>query len=362
MLRADSGSPADRYRSKAAQSAALRFYRTSRAYPDQGTGHPNSYQLFLERALRLTRPGGRIGLLLPSGIATDRGSTALRRHLFERTSIDSWIVFDKRRRIFPIHRSVRFVLMSTTNGGSTTALRCRSGVTDPAELHSGGEQATLTIARSRLESWNPEHLTIPDIPDTAALSVLTDITDRVPPLSAPGGWNARFGRELNATDDRPQFAALSDRHTGLLPIVEGKQLAPFQVDVRRSRSGIPATAAAAIVEPAQSFARHRVGYRDVASATNRLTLIAAMLPAGVISTHTVFCLKTAMTDEDQWCLLGLLNSLVANFLVRLQVTTHVTTTMMSRLPVPKPPTAIADELAALSRRLAETGISEAPTE
>ena len=38
--------------------------------------------------------------------------------------------------------------------------------------------------------------------------------------------------------------------------------------------------------------RPRLAYRDVAGATNQLTLIAALLPAGCVSTHTVFCLRT----------------------------------------------------------------------
>ena len=44
-------------------AAQLRFCRLSRAYQHQGTGHPNSYQLFVERALALARPGGRVGLI-----------------------------------------------------------------------------------------------------------------------------------------------------------------------------------------------------------------------------------------------------------------------------------------------------------
>ena len=58
------------------------------------------------------------------------------------------------------------------------------------------------------------------------------------------------------------------------------------------------------------------------------TLIAALLPAGVVSTHTVFCLKGSLGEQAQYCLLALLNSLVANYLVRLQVTTHVTSSLM----------------------------------
>ena len=85
-----------------------------------------------------------------------------------------------------------------------------------------------------------------------------------------------------------------------------------------------------------------------------------MLPAAAISTHTVFCLKTRLDADSQWCLLGLLNSLVANYLVRLNVTTHVTAAHMSRLRVPRP---LADsnefkELAALARRLAKAGVTD----
>jgi hypothetical protein len=154
----------------------------------------------------------------------------------------------------------------------------------------------------------------------------------------------KFGRELNATDDRPRFVPIGSRR-GLLPIVEGKQLSPFQVDITRSTHGIMAAPLAM-----------RIAYRDVASATNKLTLIAAMLPAESISTHTVFCLKTALDERLQWALLGLLNSLVANYLVRLNVTTHVTTAIMSRLRVPKPSEADIDRLAALSKSLSHTGI------
>ena len=43
------------------------------------------------------------------------------------------------------------------------------------------------------------------------------------------------------------------------------------------------------------YERPRLAYRDVASATNRLTLIAAILPPRCVSTHTVFCLRTPLS-------------------------------------------------------------------
>ena len=322
----------------------------SPGYRNHGTGHPNSYQLFLDRALQLAKRGGRIGLILPSGIATDHGSAPMRRHLFDRTAIDTWIGFDNRRRIFPIHRSVRFVVLAATTGGLTETLRFRCGLADLRELqHDDLHRAPLALSRARIESWSPDHLTIPEVTSAAALAILTGVSDRIPALAGARGWNARFGRELNATDDRPRFVPLGSR-ANLAPIVEGKQLSPFQVDLSRSTHGIALKTAA----------RARIAYRDVASATNKLTLIAAMLPANAISTHTVFCLKSDLDEESQWCLLGLLNSLVANYLVRLNVTTHVTASLMSRLPVPRPDPRSREfnELVKLSRRLAVTGVIE----
>jgi hypothetical protein len=310
--------------------------------------------LFLERALRLARPGGRVGVILPSGIATDHGSADLRRHLLDRTAIDTWVGFDNRRRIFPIHRSVRFVVMSTTNGGSTGELRFRCGLTDPEALDGGDGAAPLTISRSRLAALSPEHLAIPEVTSAAALAIITDLSQRIPALSDASGWRVRFGRELNATDDRPHFVRRCER---ALPIVEGKQLAPFQVDVDRSAHAIDADVAAQLFDAARIHGE-RIAYRDVASATNRLTLIAGMLPAGVVSTHTVFVSKDALDSRARWCLLGLLNSLVANYLVRLWVTTHVTTALMARLPVPRPDSGshTCEQLAALAKQLSVTGI------
>jgi hypothetical protein len=332
MLRADTGSSAQRSSTRSSTACLLRYCRGS--YRHQAHGHSNSYQLFTERAVQLAKPGGRIGLILPSGIATDHGSAALRRHLFDRTAIDAWLGFDNRSRIFPIHRSMRFVVLSTTNAGSTEALRFNSGLVE-AETIDREAAASLTIARTRLEAWSPQHLTVPEIGSAAALAIVTSIFDRVPALGDVRGWHARFGRELNATEDRPHFVRVQKPARSLLPVIEGKQLAPFRVEVERSEFALPASVAMSLLPPAQ-LDRSRIAYRDVASATNKVTLIAAMLPRGTVSTHTVFCLKSPMAEREQWCLLALMNSLVANYLVRLQVTTHVTTSLMSRLPVPRP--------------------------
>jgi hypothetical protein len=94
----------------------------------------------------------------------------------------------------------------------------------------------------------------------------------------------------------------------------------------------------------------------VASATNRLTLIAAIVPARCVTTHTLFCLKTPLPLAGQHVLCALLNSFVANYLVRLRVNTHVAASLLARVPVPlvsdRDP--VFDRLARLSRTLSTT--------
>ena len=106
--------------------------------------------------------------------------------------------------------------------------------------------------------------------------------------------------------------------------------------------------------------RPRLAYRDVASATNRLTLIAAIVPAGAVTVHTLFCLRTTLDAREQAFLCGVLNSFVANFLVRLRVTTHVTAGIVARLPVPRPPSTdpIRRAITALSVKLQGSGEPE----
>ena len=67
-----------------------------------------------------------------------------------------------------------------------------------------------------------------------------------------------------------------------------------------------------------------------------VTLIAAVVPAFVVTTHTIFCLKEALEEDAQYFLCGMFNSFVANYLVRLRVGTHVTAAIIDRLPVPRP--------------------------
>ena len=350
MLRGDRGTADD-------AAALTAFTRASGVYSWQSDGHANLYQLFLERALSLVRSGGRLAMVLPSGFAIDHGCATLRRALLDRTAVDTFVSIENRDGLFPIHRGLKFILLTATRGGRTMMLSCRSDVRSPETLDSIpdiGDSGAVTLPRSVIEQFAGDQLAIPDVRTPTDVSILSRAAFSFPALSAPDGWGVTFGRELNATDDREHF----DEHGGAarLPVIEGKQIQPFAVDVSGGRFHIPARTAARLLGSAGPFTRARLAYRDVASPTNRLTLIAAIVPANVVTTHTLFCLKTLVDDDVQSFLCGVFNSYAANYLVRTRVNTHVTVSIIERLPVPKPsPDAVAfRSVVALSRRLSHS--------
>ena len=306
-------------------------------YTAQSDGHANAYQLFVERAVSLTRAGGRFGLVVPHGLASDHGAAPLRRLLLYSCDTDTLVGIENRAGVFPIHRGVRFLLATGTKGSPSSNIRCRFGVRDPNTLERLDEQRPdeafpITITPALLDRLSGPGLQIPDFRSPIDLRIAEHVAARHPALGSADGWGVVFGRELNATDDRRSFTTSADG----LAIIEGKHVSPFQVAIDRAELRIADVEAARLLGARSTYGRPRLAFRDVTSATNRLTLIAAIVPARCVTTHTVFCLRTALGMGDQWLLCALLNSFVANFLVRQRVSSHVTLAMMARLPVPRP--------------------------
>ena len=350
MIRADAGSNDARGSTRLETGALVRFTRDSGVYASQSDGHANRYQLFLERALHLARRGGRLGLILPSGVVADHGSARLRRALFTQCDVDAIVGFDNRAGVFPIHRSVRFVLLTATRGRPTGEIACRLGERSADALESTGADIDegffpVRVTPATLERLTGADLALPELTTPLDLRIAERAAALFPALSDPAGWGARFGRELNATDDRRFF---QNAGTGL-PVLEGKHIEPFGCRVDGAQWTIARTHADRLL--GDRYRHWRLGYRDVASATNKTTLIAALVPPDVVTTHTLFCLRTPLRRNLQHLLCGLFNSLVVNYLVRLRVTTHVTTAIVERLPIPT-----VDKLAGYADEIAKLGL------
>src|SRR5262249_31292761 len=155
--------------------------------------------------------GGRIGLVLPGGFATDHGSAALRRQLFSTCRVEQLVGFENRRAIFPIHRSMRFLLLTAEAGSATLSTSCRFGETDPAVLDAIGNEDDsswpVTLTPALMHRLSGDSLAIPELRTVRDLTIAEHAASRFAPLGSTASWGARFGRELNATDDRTVLRA-----------------------------------------------------------------------------------------------------------------------------------------------------------
>jgi hypothetical protein len=340
MVRADLGTAERRTMVRAQGARLVAFARQSGTYALAESGQANLYQLFVERCLSLTKPGGRVGLIVPWGLASDRGSEALRAALLERCALDTLVGFENAHGVFPIHRGVRFLLLSASPGPATRQVGCRFGVRhlsdldapDPADDRSRPDTPECVILTpGHLQTLSGSTRAFPYVRCGADLRILERLSGHFPALASPRGWGLRFGRELNASDDKP----LMVRGGPGLPVVEGKHITPFRVAVEPDGLRVPDRERLRTEALRRAVTTWRLAYRDVTGPTNQWTLIAALIPPGHVTVHTALCLKSPRPLPAQAYLCAMLNSFVVNFLARLWVTTHVGAGVMARLPAPR---------------------------
>ena len=90
-----------------------RFVRDTGLFPLCGRGDVNTYAIFSELNRLLINGFGRIGCILPSGIATDDTTKYYFQNLIETQSIVSLFDFENRNGIFQgVHRSFKFCLLT----------------------------------------------------------------------------------------------------------------------------------------------------------------------------------------------------------------------------------------------------------
>lgn len=342
----------------------VRFIRESGLFPRCRSGHVNLYQPFVDRALQLTSPRGRIGLVLPWGMAVDDGATELRRAVTDAGALETVVGFDNVRGLFPIHRGMRFaIVVIRPPARDAGATRARFGVTTADEADAipepGAPEETATLPLRLtpeviITLGGPTRRWL-DLRQPSDLEWLTSLR-RFPALGSPEGWHVSFSRELNASDDNHLFQHRGPGQKGHL-VAEGKHIGPFTFD-RSGPSQVIDYKALASRMPDRRYAQDRLAYRDVSAVGNTNALVAAIIPAGIVTTHTLFCLRTPVPLEQQHFLCGLFNSAVFDRLVRLEMGSHVTTTLVENLPVPLwTGSSVQREIAAVAKDLANFGTS-----
>ena len=118
---------ADDYATASDQAtAALRMARASGDYPLLSRGDVNLYSLFVERAMALAKPGGMVGLLVPSGIASDKTAAKFFKGVATEGRLKALYDFENRRTRYDAPPFFRMSIAVSSSASSPRARRlCR---------------------------------------------------------------------------------------------------------------------------------------------------------------------------------------------------------------------------------------------
>ena len=363
----NAGDPlADGYARASEQAAsALRMARTGGDYPLLSRGDVNLYSLFVERAMTLVRSDGMVGLLVPSGIASDKTAAPFFKGVATEGRLKALYDFENKKVFFPeVHASFKFCVFAASPSPLPGDARCAfflhgvSELTDPDRC--------FTLSAEDFARVNPNTGTAPIFRSRRDAELTKAIYDRLPVLvdrssgEADKAWPVKYTRMFDMTNDSGLFRTRAeleenegawpvagnryDSPSGAwVPLYEGKMVQAFDhraasITVNPANVHRPAQ-----TEPA-SLEQHRdlnwlpdpqywvlasdcagspqlgwvLGFKEITAPTNMRTFIAAILPA-VGFGNKVPVLKPETQDRNEWLLAANLNATVFDFATRQKI-------------------------------------------
>ncbi|MCY4213440.1 MAG: hypothetical protein OXF68_07435 [Gammaproteobacteria bacterium] len=351
-----------------ASARALTAARNAREcgdYPLLARGDINLYSLFVERAMSLVTPTGVIGLLTPSGIASDKTAAPFFRSVATAGRLRALYDFENKKVFFPaVHASFKFCVFVAGRDSTSMPASCAFYLHGMDELED--HDRCFSLSAQDFSRVNPNTGTAPIFRTRRDAELTTAIYERVPVLvnrssgEEVRAWPLKYERMFDMTNDSDKFRTqreLEDQEGAWpiggnrfdsaqgewLPLYEGKMVQAYDhraasIVVNPKNQHRPAQPVAASVEQHQApdwlpkpqfWVRASdcgwpdgrgwvLGFKEITAPTNIRTMIAALLPA-VGFGNKVPILKTSGGENDSWLLAANFNSMVFDFVVRQKV-------------------------------------------
>ncbi|MBN2270707.1 MAG: N-6 DNA methylase, partial [Sedimentisphaerales bacterium] len=354
---------------KSAAEAALTYLRSSGRFPLTGKGDINTYAVFAELAHSLVTPTGRVGLLVPSGIATDNTTRAFFAEIVNANTLSGLYDFENRKKIFP-DVDGRFKFSVLLFGGSERKSQNADFVFFAHKMKDLEEKSRhISLSYKDIALLNPNTRTCPVFRSKRDADITKAIYRRVPVLidksRKKGGnpWTIQFYTMFHQSGDAHLFwtadklkadgfkrdgSMWKKRKQTFIPLCEAKMVQMY--DHR---------AASVVVDPSNymrqgqtdptSLVQHQnpefhveprwwalsdsieaivgdppppalLAFKKVTSPTNQRTMIAAFIPcAGVVDSTHLIRFREPSNVLLHCCLLSNLNSFILDYVARQKI-------------------------------------------
>jgi len=325
-------------------------------YPELGCGEPDLYIAFTDLFFELCKGGGIVSALVPGGLIRSHGTKAVRQKIFDASHTLSLSIVDNRARFFAIDTRFKFLIISLVKIGNESRKR------EPIKLlHERGTPEGVeitgkaTIGRSTLAVIRPD-LSLPEVRSISEWRLFSKISEVGVSWDDPVyGWKPKFCREVDMTKERPKF--LSCASPGALPVVEGRMVQAHRFGVKGYVSG---TGRRAVWEsylvggsqlspqfwirssdvPKTNLHRVnelRIGFCDIAGQTNERSLMASVIPAGVVCGNKVptILFPDDPSEERLMVWTAIANSFAFDWMLRRVLTTTVNYFLLQSVPLPR---------------------------
>jgi hypothetical protein len=363
------------------------FVRNSGRFPLCGRGRINTYAIFAETKRQLISGTGRVGAIVPSGIATDNTTKEFFRDLVSTKTLFSLYDFENRKGIFEsVHRSYKFCLLTMTGGDRPMeAANFAFFALDVADLKDPERRFPLSAEDIRL--LNPNTRTCPIFRTRRDAEITKEMYRRVPILidenTKDGNpWGITFKQGLfNMTSDSGLFCTREELEADgwelegnifyrdgecYLPLYEGKMIDLFdhraagvrQAEHNRTRQSLRSETTDAehadptfvpvprywVVEPevnarwldlSRSYA---IGFRDVTTVVTDRTFTVSLIPKTAVGNSLPLMFPQPSLEKGVvTCLIADLSSFAFDYVARKKIPyLHVNFFILNQLPALPP--------------------------
>lgn len=324
------------------------FIRGSGRFSLTAVGDLNTYALFAEHFIRLIGPGGRSGMIVPTGIVTDSSTKAFFEAISSGRRLVSLYDFENREGFFPaVDSRMKFALL--TLGSQVKATDFVFFATSVSDLSDNRRHFTLNA--EDIAMINPNTRTCPVFRSAHDAAVTKRIYSRIPVMinksseEKGNSWGVCISTMFHMTNDISLMSTEMD--SMLSPVWEAKMTSfwdPRDADIAMNYGNTTRQAQVTQISelehldferiPAAQFwtshanSEARVPkswpynwmftIKRVTAATNWRTLIPCVIPRGPVS-YTLYCIyfpPEHVQSRKAAFLMGALGSLVVDYCVR----------------------------------------------